>query len=94
MSEFRKKPQGPFCQSCGVPMTREEMFGTEADGSKSGDYCGYCYQEGNFTQPRMTQEQMTDQVIRKLIDRQRMEPERARTLVNGYMPRLKRWQKK
>ncbi|MBP5483845.1 MAG: transcriptional regulator, partial [Bacteroidales bacterium] len=29
-----------FCQSCGMPLTAE-MKGTNADGSKSEDYCIY-----------------------------------------------------
>ncbi|MBR6920026.1 MAG: zinc ribbon domain-containing protein, partial [Bacteroidales bacterium] len=37
-----------FCQSCGMPLT-EEMLGTNADGSKNGDYCSYCYKDGAFT---------------------------------------------
>ena len=29
-----------FCQSCGMPMgDTDELYGTEADGSKSTDYC-------------------------------------------------------
>ena len=38
------------CQSCGMPMgPTDEHYGTEADGSKSKDYCKYCYQNGAFT---------------------------------------------
>ena len=32
-----------FCQSCGMPLTREEDCGTNADGSINYDYCKYCY---------------------------------------------------
>lgn len=39
-----------FCQSCGMPMTAPEHFGTEADGTPNNDYCAYCYKEGVFTQ--------------------------------------------
>jgi hypothetical protein len=35
--------QGPFCQSCAMPMETPEMFGTHADGSKSEEYCAYCF---------------------------------------------------
>ena len=39
-----------FCQSCGMPMgDTDELYGTEADGSKSTDYCSYCYADGAFT---------------------------------------------
>ena len=37
-----------FCQSCGMPLT-DEVLGTNADGSKSEEYCIYCYKDGAFT---------------------------------------------
>ena len=37
-----------FCQSCGMPLT-DEISGTNADQSKSEDYCIYCYKDGAFT---------------------------------------------
>ena len=39
-----------FCQSCGMPMTEESLYGTERDGARSELYCTYCYQNGAFTQ--------------------------------------------
>lgn len=41
-----------------MPLT-EDNRGTEADGSRSEDYCIYCYKDGRFTQD-MTMEQMID----------------------------------
>ena len=36
-----------FCQSCGMPMKKDpEGGGTNADGSKSPDYCSYCFRNG------------------------------------------------
>ena len=32
-----------------MPLT-DECMGTEADGSRSEDYCAYCYKDGKFTQ--------------------------------------------
>ena len=37
-----------FCQSCGMPLS-PEVLGTNADGSKSEEYCIYCYKDGAFT---------------------------------------------
>ncbi|MBO4590879.1 MAG: zinc ribbon domain-containing protein [Bacteroidaceae bacterium] len=48
-----------FCQSCGMPLTRNDDCGTEADGSISFDYCKYCYHEGRFLQ-ECTMDQMID----------------------------------
>lgn len=37
-----------------MPMKKDpEGGGTNADGSKSQDYCGYCYQAGAFTSPEI-----------------------------------------
>ena len=38
-----------FCQSCGMPLVVGNI-GTNSDGSKSEDYCGYCYKGGVFLQ--------------------------------------------
>lgn len=31
------------CQSCGIPIEKDEIIGTNADGSKNNDYCVYCF---------------------------------------------------
>lgn len=38
-----------LCQSCAMPLVKEEDFGTNADGSKNMDYCVYCFKDGKFT---------------------------------------------
>ncbi|MDO4496956.1 MAG: zinc ribbon domain-containing protein [Bacteroidales bacterium] len=53
-----EKKDMKFCQSCGMPLT-EEILGTNADGSKSEDYCIYCYKDGAFTGD-FTMEQMAE----------------------------------
>ena len=56
-----------FCQSCGMPMKRDpQSGGTNSDGSKSQNYCSYCYQNGEFTQPDFTAKQMQDFCIGKM----------------------------
>jgi hypothetical protein len=55
-----------FCQSCGMPMERPELMGTEKDLSKSTIYCCGCYLNGEFTHPEMTLQAMKDQVRKKL----------------------------
>ena len=42
------KNETKFCQSCGMPLN-DEILGTNADSSKSEDYCIYCYKDGVFT---------------------------------------------
>ncbi len=31
-----------ICQSCGMPMSNAEEFGSNADRSKNWEYCVYC----------------------------------------------------
>lgn len=46
-----------FCQSCAMPLN-EDNLGTEKDGSSSQEYCMYCYQNGEFTNPDITYAEM------------------------------------
>ncbi|HEY8937200.1 MAG TPA: zinc ribbon domain-containing protein [Cyclobacteriaceae bacterium] len=55
------------CQSCGMPLKRDEKGGgTNADGSTSVMYCSHCYQQGKFTMPDLTLDQMKERVKQKL----------------------------
>jgi hypothetical protein len=48
-------PKGPFCQSCGMPLSRDQLGGgTNADRSRSTEYCSHCYQSGRFTEPNIS----------------------------------------
>lgn len=80
-----------FCQSCAMPMGEtDEMYGTEADGSKSADYCRYCYSEGKFSKEETMQE-MIESCIPFMVEDHNMTAEEARAQMNEYMPKLKRW---
>lgn len=81
----------PICQSCAMPMTEDSMFGTETDGSRSEDYCCYCYKDGAFSRDE-TMEEMIDCCVPFVLqshvfpDEQTARAEMAKTL-----PMLKRW---
>ncbi|MFV0366064.1 MAG: zinc ribbon domain-containing protein [Mangrovibacterium sp.] len=37
------------CQSCGLPLQKDPQFGgTNSNGSRSTEYCSYCYENGQF----------------------------------------------
>jgi hypothetical protein len=38
----------PHCVNCGMPMTKSEDFGTDAEGDRSEQYCCHCMQGGNL----------------------------------------------
>ena len=57
------------CQSCGMPLKRDEKGGgSNADGSRSTIYCSHCYENGDFLQPNITVEQMQKLVNEKLAE--------------------------
>lgn len=75
-------PMGPFCQSCGMPLSSPEDFGTSAQGFRQNDYCYLCYESGAFRDPDATMEQMLQYAP---------DPE-ARAWMEQSLPFLKRWQ--
>jgi AraC family transcriptional regulator len=52
------KPEGPFCQSCAMPLENPSQFGTDANGVRVNDYCHYCFKNGKFTDQHITMKQM------------------------------------
>ena len=81
-----------YCQSCGMPMgPTDELYGTEADGSKSKDYCSYCYANGAFT-AECTMQEMIDFCVQPMVENiPGMTEEGARAMMNEHFPKLKRW---
>ena len=80
------------CQSCGMPLKQDpQSGGTNADGSKSLMYCSYCYQNGAFTRPDFTAQQMKAFCTEKMVE-MKMPRFVAKFLAMG-IPRLERWRK-
>jgi hypothetical protein len=40
----------PRCKECALPMDKPELFGTQADGSRSPDYCIHCLKQGEIVE--------------------------------------------
>ena len=84
-----------FCQSCGMPLTKNEDCGTNADGSICFDYCKYCYQDGKFLQDCTMDEmiehcaQFVDEVNKNLP--QPMTREEYVKMMRSFFPMLRRW---
>ncbi len=98
MIEDRPIPQqsavtGPFCQSCSMPMEKPEDFGTLANGLKNNDYCNHCFQNGEFTEPNVTLQEMQECATKHMIEDAHMPKEQAEWVANGFIPTLKRWNK-
>ncbi len=82
-----------LCQSCAMPLGGEDTLGTNADGSRNGDYCSYCYQKGAFTS-EMTMDQMIDFCAPYMAEHTPgMSAEAAKSQMQAFFPSLKRWAK-
>jgi hypothetical protein len=80
------------CQSCGMPMRRDEKGGgTNADGSRNLMYCSHCFEAGRFTLPDISAQQMQIRVKGKLRDAG--VPGLAAWLLARRVPKLARWSK-
>ena len=79
-----------ICQSCSMPMEKDPgTGGTNLDGSKSEDYCSYCFQEGEFTQPDFRAKDMQKFCIEKM--KEMGVPTLFGWLLTRNIPKLKRW---
>lgn len=83
-----------FCQSCGMPLS-SEVLGTNADGSKSDEYCIYCYKDGAFTGD-FTMEQMAEYCSMFVEEYNQNTGEHLsaceyKQVLLNHFPSLKRW---
>lgn len=81
-----------FCQSCGKPVSRTEEVGTNEDGSPNEYYCAECYQNGEFTDPDITVNEMIIKCAKGMLDKNpSLREEDATGLLVNFLPNLKRW---
>ena len=81
-----------FCQSCGMPMGETpDMYGQEANGKKSGDYCKYCYENGKFTFGGTVAEMIEVCIPPMVESNPGMTDVQARQMMEKFLPHLKRW---
>ncbi len=86
-----------ICQSCGMPMGNEDLYGTNADGSKNSEYCIYCYKKGIFLQ-NLTMDEMIEHCAQFVNEVNKGLPnpitkEEYIGQMKMYFPHLKRWRK-
>lgn len=81
------------CQSCGMPLSEDfGNYGTMDDGTFHTEFCIFCFQNGSFTNPTQTMEEMIQSSIENMIEDLQMSHERAKELAWAFIPKLKRWQ--
>ena len=76
-----------------MPLSKDKNGGgTEANGTKSSLYCSNCYNDGRFTLPDITVDQMVERV------RQKMKEMHIPGFLGGFftrkIPNLERWRGK
>jgi hypothetical protein len=75
-----------------MPLTKLEDFGTEVDGPPSNTYCTYCYQNGAFTVPNTTLEEMIELSAKGWSDADpNITYDQAKVQMKQVLPYLARW---
>lgn len=79
------------CQSCGMPITNKSQLGTNKDGSKSEDFCKYCFVDGEFID-KVDMEEYID-MCSQYGAQAGMTNEEMKKYCEKLFPTLKRWKK-
>ena len=81
------------CQSCAMPLcNNEKMCGTDKNNELNCTYCVYCYQNGEFTNPNITLEEMIEKVVSISVERNIFKTkENAKIWAENTLPNLDRW---
>lgn len=85
---------GPTCQSCGRTMKSQAIFGTESTLALNTEYCRYCYERGQFTEPEITKQQMIEKVADIMVFKTKIPHSVALKRASSLIPMLKRWKGK
>ena len=81
-----------FCQCCGMPMgDTDELYGTNADGTKNDEYCKYCFEKCRFTFTGTMEEMIQACAPNMAAANPGMSQEEARAAMLQWFPTLKRW---
>ncbi|MBS5064330.1 MAG: helix-turn-helix domain-containing protein [Hungatella hathewayi] len=88
------RPAG-LCQSCGMTLEKDSDKGTELDGSKSEEYCTFCFQHGKFTED-ISMEELIEHNLQHLDEWNasaglHLTEQEARMQLMEFLPTLKRW---
>jgi hypothetical protein len=81
-----------ICQSCGMPLQKEEDFGTNENGSKNNEFCHFCFQNGRFTDEGITMDEKIEKNINIAMN-MGISEDKAKEMANNTIPNLKRWKK-
>ena len=83
-----------ICQSCGMDISSDEHKGTNADGTLSTEYCGYCFQDGKFANDLTLEEYLEiglEYSPEYTAAKSEAEREEIVKMTREYLSKLKRW---
>lgn len=93
IARLMEMPENGFCQSCAMPFLNIEDRGTNADGSRSADYCRYCFGDGRFLQDYTNSDDLVATCAPMMAKSCHISVEEAENCMSAILPSLKRWQK-
>ena len=82
-------PRTLQCQCCGMPLTEDGMISREPDGSPNGEYCMWCYADGQFTYE--SREALVDFMVSHMPDPAGRSEEERRRWYDSQLSQLKHW---
>ena len=80
-----------ICQSCGMPLSVSEDYGSELDGSLNSEYCKFCYQDGKFTDEGISLEEKIEKNAEIASTIMGIPKDEAIQIAKDTIPTLKRW---
>lgn len=81
----------PRCQSCGMPLGTPGFYGSNIDGSENQEWCRFCYQQGEFTEPNLSADEMVQRSIDYMVASLKFERGEAEKMSREVIPGLRRW---
>lgn len=79
-----------ICQSCMQRMDVAADHGTNADGSRSEEYCSRCWSDGAFTEPNLTMEEVINRRLPSMGSIV-VDPNQGRSMLAEWIAGLARW---
>ncbi len=77
------------CQSCGMPINASfGNLGTNTDASPSDEFCKFCFQNGEFTDPSLTLDDMIQISVDFMTGSLSFTPEAAAKMSNDVIPTI------
>lgn len=79
-----------YCQSCGMMFTDESQYARAADGTRTHDWCKWCYDRGEYTY-ETDMESMIEECAPRMAEAMGWKLDEAVSLLGAVLPHLERW---